>query len=378
MIRQYFFDVKDDPDIKYKYLNYYAVYEKMVNEHNVDFYALCSNAAQNTLRVLDKNFASFFKLLCLKQTGQYTENVSIPKYLKKDGYFPIIINCINLNKKLIQEGILQIPNTEIQIKTSIANIAKQLRIVYHGNYIQIEIIYEKPDVQVKENNNRYISIDLGVNNLCAVSSNVIKSFIIDGKKIKHINQHWNKEIAKLQSKLPKNVYTSKIIKNKTLKRNNQIDTYLHKVSRILINHAVSNNINTIIIGKNKEWKQEIKMRKDTKQNFVQIPFNKLIQMIIYKAYMVGINVHLQEESYTSKCSFFDNDYIPTYGIDDDKFKPSGKRKYRGLYKANKYIVNADINGSLNILRKYLKCNCDEIISPADVGLVVNPSRVFIH
>lgn len=223
-----------------------------------------------------------------------------------------------------------------------------------------------------------MSIDLGVNNLCTVTSNVCKSFIIDGRKIKHINQHWNKVTSDLKSKLTEKQYISNLIKSKNLKRNNQIDYYMHKTSRILINHAVSNNINTIVIGKNKEWKQEIKMNKVNAQNFVQIPFDKLINLIIYKAKLEGINVVLQEESYTSKVSFIDNDFIPVYNQTDNLFNPSGKRKHRGSYKTKSgLLINADVNGSLNILRKYLKCNSDEIISPADVGFIVNPVRLFI-
>ena len=276
MVRQYYFSVKDDPNVKFKYLNYYAVYRKMKEEHNVDFYALCSNAAQCTLKVLEQNFASFFALLKKKQAGFYTEDVKIPGYLKKDGYFPLIVNTPNLNKALRNAGILKIPNTNIEIYSDKASIAKQLRIVYHGNYIQVDIIYDVTDIEAKVDNHRYMSIDLGVNNLCAVTSNATDAFLIDGKQLKHINQRWNKETAELKSKLPKGVYTSKLIRAKNLKRHNQVDTYLHKASRIIINHAVSNNINTIIIGKNGSWKQEVKMQKADKQTFIQIPFNKLI------------------------------------------------------------------------------------------------------
>lgn len=261
MVRQYYFSVKDDPNVKFKYLNYYAVYRQMNDEHNPDFYAICSNAAQNTLRVVDQNFASFFTLLKKKQAGLYTEDVKIPKYLNKDGYFPIIINAVNLPKKLRDSGILRIPNTDIQLHSDKASSAKQLRIVYHGNYIQVEIIYEVKDTLPKEDNRRYMSLDLGINNLCAVASNVTPAFLIDGKRLKHINQRWNKETSQLKSNLPKGVYTSNLIRSKNLKRHNQVDTYLHKVSRIIINHAVSNNINTIIIGKNNGWKQEVNMGK---------------------------------------------------------------------------------------------------------------------
>ena len=154
---------------------------------------------------------------------------------------------------------------------------------------------------------------------------------------------------------------------------------MHCVSKYIVNQAVENQINTIVIGQNKGWKQETNIGKKNNQNFTQIPHSNLVNMIKYKAELQGINVILQEESYTSKTSFFDNDKIPVYKKDDEKvYIFSGKRVYRGLYKSkNGLMLNADVNGSLNILRKYLKCNCDEIISPADIGLVVNPVKVKI-
>ena len=146
-----------------------------------------------------------------------------------------------------------------------------------------------------------------------------------------------------------------------------------------MNHTVSNNINTIIIGYNKEWKQDINIGRINNQKFTEIPFYTLVNQIIYKGQMNGIRVILQEESYTSKASFFDNDEIPTYKKGTNvNIKFSGKRVNRGLYKTCSGLsVNADINGSLNILRKYLKCNSDAIIQPADRGFIVNPIRVKI-
>ena len=146
-----------------------------------------------------------------------------------------------------------------------------------------------------------------------------------------------------------------------------------------MNHVVSNNINTIIIGYNKEWKQDINIGRINNQKFTEIPFYKLVNQIIYKGQMNGIRVILQEESYTSKASFFDNDPIPTYKKDkQSSIKFSGTRVKRGLYKTSSGLkINADINGSLNILRKYLKCNSDAIIQPADRGFVVNPVRIKI-
>ena len=385
-VRQYFFKTQNDPTIKYKYLNYFALDKLLKETNNHDYYALPVDPAQQTLRIINQDFQSFFKLLCLKQCGKYSGKVNIPKYKKKDGYFNLIINSVKLGKEFKETGLLTIPRTKfmkeqgmnkIQLNVNNYKTCSQVRFIPKNNYIIMEVIYEKEEKQIKPDNNRYLSIDLGINNLCTCTNNCkLNSFIIDGKKLKHINQYFNKRKALLQSKLNKNQYTSKLINNITRKRNFRIKNYLHNVSKYLINYVVSNNINTIIIGKNNLWKQEINIGKVNNQNFIQIPFNQLINMIYYKAKLQGINVITQEESYTSKVSFFDNDYIPVYGVDDELFKSSGKRKYRGLFITSKGLrLNADINGSLNIMRKYLKCNCDEIISPADVGFVVNPVKV---
>ena len=223
-----------------------------------------------------------------------------------------------------------------------------------------------------------MSIDLGLDNLASCSSNVSKSFIINGKPVKSINQYYNKKKANLQSelKIKQNKNTSKQIQNLTLKRNNKIKDYFHKASRYIVNQLVNQSINTLIIGKNDGWKQETNIGKKNNQNFTQIPHQMFINQLKYKCQLKGINVIEQEESYTSKVSFFDNDFIPVYGQNDELFKSSGKRIKRGLYKTKDgLLINADINGSLNIMRKYLNAVCNEIISPANRGLVMNPVKI---
>ena len=157
----------------------------------------------------------------------------------------------------------------------------------------------------------------------------------------------------------------------TLKRNNKIDDYFHKTSRHIINHAVSNDIRTIIVGHNKNWKQEVDMGKQNNQTFVQIPFDKLIHQLKYKGKLEGINVIEIEEGYTSKCSFLDNETLEWHK------NYCGNRSHRGMFKSsNGRMLNADINGSFNIMRKYLKCNCDAAM-PADVGFMYNPVKIYI-
>ena len=221
-----------------------------------------------------------------------------------------------------------------------------MRILPRNNHHIVEVVYKVEDKENKIDNNRYASVDLGVNNLMTVSSNVMKPIIINGKPLKSINQYWNKEKARLQSLLKDNKRTSKRIQSITNKRNNKIKDYLHKSSRYLVNLLVSNNISTLIVGYNEEWKENINLGKKNNQSFVNIPFYTLIKQLEYKCKLEGINFVLTEESYTSKCSFLDNEKVCKHE------NYLGKRIKRGLFKSKEgKLINADLNGSLNILKK---------------------------
>ena len=380
-VRQFYFEaVKNESDKKY--LNFYDTQKLLSHSKNVDYYSLPCDVAQAVLKQVDQDFKSFFALLKKKQKGKYDKPINIPKYKDKTGYNCITINAVKLGVQFRKDGTLTIPNTKpnkIQFKIKNYSTCTQVRFIPCKGYIKLEAIYNYDEPAMKEDNGNYLSIDLGINNLCACTSNVTNSFLIDGKRLKSINQRYNKHKAKLQSKLPTNKYWSNKLSDITKKRNFRINNYLHNASAYIMNQAVSNNINTIIIGYNEELKQDINIGKINNQKFTEIPFYTLVNQIIYKGQMNGIRVILQEESYTSKASFFDNDPISTYKKDkqtDIKF--SGKRIKRGLYKTSSGLsVNADINGSLNILRKYLKCNSDAIIQPTDKGFIVNPKRIKI-
>ena len=383
VIRQHFFNKSGQRftedvacNIDSTYLNYYDIYNLLKTKEQ--FLVLLANTSQEVLKMVDQDFQSFFKLLKLKKTGKYQEKVNIPGYKKLVN--GLIFNQMTLSKNLIQNDIFKIPKTGIQFKLKNLNKKqlKQIRIVPKNNYLVIEVIYERPIKDFLKDNKRCMSIDLGINNLASCSSNVTNAFIINGKPIKSINQYYNKKKAKLQSELElKNKKkTSKQIQNLTLKRNNKIKDYFHKASRYIVNQLVSQSINTLIIGKNNGWKQETNIGKANNQNFTQIPHGTLINQLKYKCQLEGINVIEQEESYTSKVSFFDNDLIPVYGQNDNELNASGKRIKRGLYKTfSGLVINADINGSLNIMRKALNAGCDDLISPASRGFVVNPVKI---
>lgn len=374
IIRQHYFHLigkQYDNDIASDYqnkcLSYYDLDKILKENKDQNYYSLPTNCGQEVIKQVLKNFNIFYYLLDKKRKGDYNKPISIPKY-RKENLNILIYNTAPLHKKKLEQGIIKIPNTDIELKVIHNKECKQIRIIPKLGYIIYEVIYDKKEKELKKDNNRYMSIDLGINNLATCTSNVIKSFIINGKPIKSINQYYNKQKAKLYSKENK---ITKRIKRLSLKRNNKIETYLHQASRYIVNQLVSNNINTLIIGKNIEWKQDTSLGKINNQQFIFIPFNKFTLMLEYKCKLEGINVIYQEESYTSKASFLDNDYIPIYEVDDKKQNFSGQRIKRGLYQSkNNQIINADINGSLNILKKYLNVVSNNIIR--DRGLIVRP------
>lgn len=339
-IRQHFFNTK-------QFLNWFSVDKMFKEKKQEDYYALPCKVSQQTLKLLNQNFKSFFSLLKKKD---HNKKKSIPKYLDKvKGRFIAIYTNQAFSKKEIKRGIIHLSGTDFKIKTKINRSSiNQVRIVPKNSYYKVEVIYEIDEIEELEDNDRYAAIDLGVNNLATVSFNDSKPFIINGKPLKSINQFYNKRKAELQSKLKGNRKTSNRIESITRKRNNKVKNYLHKASRYIVNHLVSTNVNTLIIGKNDNWKQEANISKKNNQNFVLIPHSQFINMLSYKCKLVRIAVIMTEESYTSKCSFIDNEEMKH----NEVYK--GKRVKRGLFRTNKgKFINADLNGSLNIMRKVI-------------------------
>lgn len=337
-IRQQFFEDG-------KFLTAFSLDGILRKEQNIDYNALPQKVSQQTLKMVEQNFKSFFGLLKLKAKGKYDEKVKLPKYLDKDGCFVTTYTNQAISKVALKGGFIQFSKTNIRIKTSVENV-QQVRIVPKGNHLVVEVLYVVKEKELKDDNSRYCSIDLGVGNLATIGSNVLKPIIINGKPLKSVNQYYNKQLAKLKSELKNEKKTSKRIKSLTAKRNNKVNDYLHKASRLIVNYLVSNNISTLVIGKNKEWKQNANIGKRNNQNFVQIPHTRFIEMLTYKCKLEGITVIIKEESYTSKCSFMDNEPIKKQKV------YIGKRIKRGLFETKeKRLINADLNGSLNILRK---------------------------
>lgn len=363
------------------YLNYYSVNKILINSKQFDYYELPAKVANQTLILLDKNWKSFFRSIkeYSKNKSKYKGKPSLPNYLDvKDGRFVVTYEKGAISKKKLSKGILSLSKTNIEINTKKENI-NMVRIVPKLDHYIIEILYKITETPKLENNNRYFSLDLGVGNLATVTSNVkeLKPIIINGKPLKSINQFYNKKIAEkkaiLETRNKKKI--SKGLRRLTNKRNLKVDDYLHKASKIIIDLAKEKRVNTVIIGKNDGWKQGSSMSKKNNQNFINIPHSKFINMIVYKCELNGIYCILQEESYTSKASFLNLDFIPTYGKLSGEPKFSGYRKSRGCYKikdTNKEI-NADVNGSYNILRKAVP----DIFLNGIEGLSVNPRIIKI-
>jgi len=343
----YFSNINPNHNQKKVKISAFELLKDFTKNSQHDFISLPRKVSKESVFAAHQAFQSFFQLLKLKTKGLYNKNVSLPKYLKKDGRYIVCYDCQSFSRNPKNEGFVVLSGTNIRIKTNqLHKDIREIRIIPKGNYIVIDVLYSKQEQPIKPNNSRYAAIDIGVNNLATISSNCTTPLIINGKPLKSINQFSNKRIAELQAQLPKVQFTSRRIKAIYRIRHSKIQDYLHKASREVVNYLVSNDINTLIIGKNKEWKQNANLGSKNNQNFVQIPYARFIEMIDYKLKLLGLSCVINEESYTSKCSFLDFEPI------EKRDEYCGKRIKRGLFKAsNGKLINADLNGSLNILRK---------------------------
>ena len=337
---------------------YNKINKEFVKNNQPDYRALPAKVSKMTQMRVDQAIKSF---LALKKSSNTNAWHHFPKYLKKDGRFVVEYEKGALSFK--KKGFVKLSKTNIYISTKLdRKVIQQVRLVPKTGYYLIEILYRKsiPKKQKKKltHQTRFASIDLGVNNLATVTSNVFQPLIINGRPIKSINQYYNKYCKKKQQLLPKNQYTSKAIRQLGYKREMKLNDYLHKSAAFLVNYLVSQTIDVLVIGTNKGWKQNINIGSHNNQNFVGIPFYKFKQILIYLCEEKGIEIHEQEESYTSKASFLDGDFIPTFTSGDNKkYTFSGDRICRGLYETkNKKLINADVNGSLNILKKFINKN----------------------
>lgn len=355
-VRQYYFT--ED-----KFLKYEKNYTLLKSSPN--YKELNSNMAQQILKEVDSSFKSFFGLIKLAKQGKYSlKDCKLPHYLSKDGYTTLVIGFVRLNgNKLILPFSNNFKKTHKVVEITIPPVlldkkVKEIRILPKANarYFEIQYIYEAGCIQRNLNTQNALALDLGVNNLVTAVSSTGKSFIVDGRRLKSINQWFNKENARLQSIKDKQHFGKKPTnRQKAITRdcNNKVNDYMNKAARMIIDYCINNDIGTLIAGYNVTFQRNSHIGKQNNQNFVNIPYGRLRDKLAYMCELNGITYVEQEESYTSKASFWDKDNIPVYNNDNPKeYEFSGKRIHRGMYQcANGKCLNADVNGALNIMRK---------------------------
>jgi len=336
IVRQEFFKTK-------RWIRYSKLDKRLKKSEN--YRALPAQTAQQILRALERNWKSFFNAMkeWREHPEKFNERPRPPKYKKKDGVFMLIFT--NQQVK-VKEGELIFPKVVgLKLKTRIKEGIKEVKIIPKGVGYVVEIVYEKEIDTIERDKSRVAGIDLGVRNLVTIANNIGEEpIVVKGGVAKSINQFFNKKKARLQSTYSKQgVKTSKRMKRLSVKRERKLMDFFHKVSKFVAEWCAKRNIGRLVIGYNKEWKQEANLGKRNNQNFVQIPFLMLIQQIKYKAEERGIEVLLVEEDHTSKCSFLDGEPI-------EHREYIGKRE-RGLFRSGKRIINADVNAAYNIIRK---------------------------
>ncbi|MDJ0600970.1 MAG: transposase [Crocosphaera sp.] len=386
-VRQFFF-------AENRFLAYESNYHYCKDNENYGL--LHSQVAQQCLKSVDEAMSGFFKLLGMKKEGKLGVRVSLPHYLNKEGYFPLVYPQPYLKEGTIQFSVSNQFRKNYRERTGkvfkafrfpIPPMLKgkkihEFRIIpkYNARYFVAQFVYEiKEEIEENLDKNQCLSLDLGLNNLVAAIDTNGSSFLVDGRKLKSINQWYNKQLGLLQSL--KDLHGIKRLTNKMakliLKRTHQVNDYLKKTARLVINYCLEHKLGTLIVGVNEGWKTKINIGKVNNQNFVQIPFHALREKLAYLCKRYGINYIEQEESYTSLASALDLDNLPEYNADNPQtYQFSGKRIKRGLYRTkDKKLVNSDINGSANIGRK----SKADLFEKRDVleGLLDAPMRYFI-
>ena len=321
--------------------------------------------AQQILKEVDGSFQSFFGLLRLAKKGKYSlKDCKLPRYYPKDGYVTLVIGFIRIkdNKLVIpysnsyrkqhDKVVINMPSVLKDKKV------KEIRIIPKANarFFEIQYIYEEKCIQRNLSKQNALALDLGVDNLVTGVTSDGNSFIIDGRKLKSYNQWFNKEYARYQGIKDKQKLFKKRTRNQVrlmLKHKNRLNDYMSKTAKMIVNYCLKNNIGILVAGYNITFQRNSNIGRVNNQNFVNIPFGLLRDKLAYLCELNDIEFIKQEESYTSKASFWDKDDIPVYNDDNPQaYSFSGKRIYRGLYQTSDgKLLNADVNGALNILRK---------------------------
>ena len=362
--------------VENKFIFYNDLNKIMKNKQNLDgninYKLLKAQVSQQILMSLDKNIKSYFKSIndWKKNPSKYKGMPKLPNYKKKYNQLIYTNQCSHIKdgyiilSKTLKIYVPQWNKYEDKLKSF-----NQIRVIPKNNYIKIEIVYKCDTKNSDLNYDSYSGIDLGINNLVTLVSNN-NPLLISGKQIKSINQFFNKRLGKLQSIKDKQKIKgitkqiSKLYEN----RENLIKDLFHKISRFIVNYLIENKIGNLVIGYNKLWKDSINLGRKTNQKFVQIPYLQLINYLKYKCEMVGIKLVETEESYTSKSDSLSLEIICKHEV------YSGKRVKRGLFQSGiGRLVNADVNGSLNIIRKVVSDS--QLVEIINSGLLFNPIKI---
>jgi IS605 OrfB family transposase len=356
------------------YLNYHEMHRRM-KDHEA-YQALPAKVAQWALRLLDRNWQSFFAALAAWQEdpSKFLGRPKLPGYKdKQQGRNLLVYTAQALSIPALRAGVIAPSMLSITLATRQTNV-QQVRIIPRLGFYVVEVIYEQAPITANVDPALRAGVDINIDNLVTLASDKpgFVPRIVNGRPVKSINQFYNKRKAELQGQLGR-TGTSQRIERLTMRRTRRIDHYLHTASRRIIDLLVVQGIGTFIIGKNPLWKQEVNLGRRTNQQFVAIPHARFVEMLSYKAELVGIRVIVTEESYTSKASFLDADPLPIFGeVEAPCF--SGRRVKRGLYRAaDGTAINADVNGAYNIIRKA----APEAFAQGSRGCVVHPMRLAV-
>ena len=365
------------PISKSKMFPSYNQFERMFrNTYNPDFYnGLPMQCNQQIIKEGLNDFKSYLKARKKyeQDPSSFTGKPRFPKYAKSSEVSFDITN----QDAVIYGNELKLPKTKIKLNLGALDIKDTMKLKevtikpFYDTYkvcLSFEDTSKDNEPTEIDDPNRVLGIDLGVDSIITTSNNCgLSPFVIKGNEIKSRNQWYNKLLAKYTSKLRNSTkqgskYASKRLNKIHMYRSNYVNDQYNKIASYIIDYCQDNDIGTIVVGLNKQWKSEIKLRKADKQNFIEISHTALIKKIKAMAEKLSIDVIEQEESYTSKASFLNHDEIPSYDCDISLYYTfNGKRIKRGLYKTKDGIlINADVNGASNILRKAIPHAFDEI------------------
>ncbi len=365
----------------------YSALDKLM-QGTEEYRAFPAKVAQWVLKQVCAAWDSSFAALAAwhQNPDTFFGHPKLPKYLNKQGRNLLVYTTQAISRDIRNAGWVVPSGVPIRGATKLQHgeIA-QVRLVPKATHFVVEVVYERePEPQPVEPE-LIASIDVGVNTLAAITSNKpgFVPLLVNGRPLKSLNQSYNKRCAKRQAGLPDERFTSRTLDAMADARHRAITSYLHTASRAIINRLVHEGIGTLVIGKNVGWKQTVNMGKKNNQVFVFLPHARFVELLSYKAELVGIQVVLTEESYTSKASFLDGDPLPVYGAADGPTSTntpapvfSGKRVKRGLYRAaDGRHINADINGSYNILRKAFPDAFSKVLAQDMAQMKMHPIRL---